>query len=295
MRFRKAFEYRGSYLDLEREKLKVKVWEYRNWTLNHLEAVFEEALLTLATGETHVERDLYKFIKGRRSRRCRISFHLYFQELYDFELSFVKWRLVRISSATSIQRKVSDRRKVGALIAEKSLPKRRHVAERAKYAIQQRRVKKELHKRQTLKDRWSLSAAAPGGNLSSPYSQHGDSLRVGTSALSPGVLSRQHMRGNTHLLGRGGKHYSHRGSSRPSSLGPGGRRLSTSLHDRLSGELSEHSQSRRRMEGGGEGDVPGGGGPFEEIEELFFLHQNTLLLSDEDARVPIAARRDDSS
>lgn len=88
---------------------------------------------------------------GRRSRRCRISFHLYFQELYDFELSFVKWRLVRLVSATSLQNKVTARTRNGALATERSLPKRRQVAERAKYAIQQRRVRKGLNKRHTIK------------------------------------------------------------------------------------------------------------------------------------------------
>ncbi|KAL8436577.1 hypothetical protein ACSSS7_001609 [Eimeria intestinalis] len=72
MQFRKAFEYRGSYLDLEKEKLKIKVWEYRTWTLNHLEAVFEEPLLTFATGETHIERDLYKkSVTTRTQTRAR--------------------------------------------------------------------------------------------------------------------------------------------------------------------------------------------------------------------------------
>ncbi|OEH79719.1 c2 domain-containing protein [Cyclospora cayetanensis] len=109
LQFRQSFEYRGSYLDLEREKLKIKVWEYKTWTLNNLEAVFEEPLLSFATGETHVERDLYKFVKGRRSRRCRITCQLYFQELYDFELAFIKWRLSRLCSSAILQHRVFNR------------------------------------------------------------------------------------------------------------------------------------------------------------------------------------------
>ncbi|KAF8822535.1 hypothetical protein IE077_003544, partial [Cardiosporidium cionae] len=105
MNFREVFEYRGSYLDLENEKLKIKVWEYRIWSLNHLEAVFEEPLLNFATGEIFVEKNLYKFVKGHRCKRCRLSFQLCFQELYDFELSFIKWRLRDIKSAGALQQR----------------------------------------------------------------------------------------------------------------------------------------------------------------------------------------------
>ncbi|GBE59363.1 kinase domain containing protein [Babesia ovata] len=87
------FEYRGSYLDLEYEKLKIKLWQYRTTNLNGLESIYEGQLLQFAKGDTHVEIPMYKGLNKQRRLRCRISFDLYFQELYDFELSFLSWRL----------------------------------------------------------------------------------------------------------------------------------------------------------------------------------------------------------
>ncbi|ORM41061.1 tRNA uridine 5-carboxymethylaminomethyl modification enzyme MnmG [Babesia sp. Xinjiang] len=92
------FEYRGSYLDLEHEKLKIKVWKYRRYTVNCLESIYEGQLLQFATGDVHVEIPMYKGLNKQRHLRCRISFDLYFQELYDFELSFLSWRLLDVPS-----------------------------------------------------------------------------------------------------------------------------------------------------------------------------------------------------
>ncbi|EDO07869.1 hypothetical protein BBOV_III003050 [Babesia bovis T2Bo] len=92
------FEYRGSYLDLENEKLKIKLWKYRRYNINCLESIYEGQLLQFATGDIHVEIPMYKGLNEKRHLRCRISFDLYFQELYDFELSFLTWRLSDVPS-----------------------------------------------------------------------------------------------------------------------------------------------------------------------------------------------------
>ncbi|GIX61786.1 double C2-like domain-containing protein [Babesia caballi] len=92
------FEYRGSYLDLEHEKLKIKLWKYRRYTVNSLESIYEGQLLQFAKGDIHVEIPMYKGLNKQRHLRCRISFDLYFQELYDFELSFLRWRLSDVPS-----------------------------------------------------------------------------------------------------------------------------------------------------------------------------------------------------
>ncbi|SCP03711.1 double C2-like domain-containing protein, putative [Plasmodium malariae] len=103
MNFRNVFEYRGSYLDLENEKLRIKVWEYKQFTLNKLEGIYEEPLLSFAVGQIYNETTLYKFIKDSRVKRCRLFFQLYFQELYDFELSFLNWSFNDLLSYKYIQ------------------------------------------------------------------------------------------------------------------------------------------------------------------------------------------------
>lgn len=105
MNFRNVFEYRGSYLDLENEKLRIRVWEYKQFTLNKLEGIYEEPLLSFAVGEIYNETTLYKFIKDSRVKRCRLYFQLYFQELYDFELSFLNWSFSDLLSSSYIQAK----------------------------------------------------------------------------------------------------------------------------------------------------------------------------------------------
>ncbi|VWU49711.1 double C2-like domain-containing protein, putative, partial [Hepatocystis sp. ex Piliocolobus tephrosceles] len=103
--FRNVFEYKGSYLDLESEKLRIKVWKYKHYTLNKLEGVFEEPLLSFAVGHIYNETTLYKFIKDTRVKRCQLFFQLYFQELYDFELSFLNWSFSDLLSYQYIQAK----------------------------------------------------------------------------------------------------------------------------------------------------------------------------------------------
>ncbi|KJP87388.1 hypothetical protein AK88_02945 [Plasmodium fragile] len=105
MNFRSVFEYRGSYLDLENEKLRIKVWEYKQLTLNKLEGIYEEPLLSFAVGQVYNETTLYKYMKDTRVKRCRLFFQLYFQELYDFELSFLNWSFNDLLSYTYIQAK----------------------------------------------------------------------------------------------------------------------------------------------------------------------------------------------
>ncbi|ANQ11016.1 Uncharacterized protein PCOAH_00052390 [Plasmodium coatneyi] len=105
MNFRSVFEYRGSYLDLENEKLRIKVWEYKQLTLNKLEGIYEEPLLSFAVGQIYNETTLYKYMKDTRVKRCRLFFQLYFQELYDFELSFLNWSFSDLLSYTYIQAK----------------------------------------------------------------------------------------------------------------------------------------------------------------------------------------------
>ncbi|VUZ99135.1 double C2-like domain-containing protein, putative [Plasmodium vivax] len=105
MNFRSVFEYRGSYLDLENEKLRIKVWEYKQFTLNKLEGIYEEPLLSFAVGQIYNETTLYKYMKDTRVKRCRLFFQLYFQELYDFELSFLNWSFSDLLSYTYIQAK----------------------------------------------------------------------------------------------------------------------------------------------------------------------------------------------
>ncbi|BAM42397.1 serine/threonine kinase [Theileria orientalis strain Shintoku] len=88
-----SFEYRGSYLDLENEKLRIKVWKCQTYTINTLESIYEEYLLKFAEGDEHVEIMMFKYLEGQKKYTCKLSFNLFFQELYDFELNLINFRI----------------------------------------------------------------------------------------------------------------------------------------------------------------------------------------------------------
>ncbi|AFZ80930.1 hypothetical protein BEWA_003380 [Theileria equi strain WA] len=97
-----TFEYHGSYLDLEHEKLRIKLWKCRKYTINCLESVYEEYLIKYVKGDIFVEIPMYKFEDKEKKLRCKISFDLFFQELYDFELSFINWKVNGIKSSVNL-------------------------------------------------------------------------------------------------------------------------------------------------------------------------------------------------
>ncbi|KAL7067132.1 hypothetical protein ACR3K2_24480 [Cryptosporidium serpentis] len=92
-----VFEYRGSYNDLEQEKLKISAWKYHNLRLNTLDAIFEVKLLVCANSEVQQNCTLVRLIENNKTEEMyKVTFNLYFQELYDFQLSFKRWEVKRL-------------------------------------------------------------------------------------------------------------------------------------------------------------------------------------------------------
>ncbi|KAF4670632.1 hypothetical protein FOL47_001894 [Perkinsus chesapeaki] len=78
------FEWRGSYLDLEREHLKIELWQWSKYKANRIDSHHSRLLMEYATGPV-----LQNCVLG--------TFHvddtIYFQEIYDFELHLLDWTL----------------------------------------------------------------------------------------------------------------------------------------------------------------------------------------------------------
>ncbi|CCF75983.1 hypothetical protein BmR1_04g09040 [Babesia microti strain RI] len=114
-------EYRGSYLDLEVEKFSVRLWRYRRFSINVLEGMYEDQLLNIAKG--HVKRKVT--LKADDKPRAKLLFSISFQELYDFELSFLSWSAHGIFSSSALSR----------ILATKGIPAQEKMAGRKGRAI----------------------------------------------------------------------------------------------------------------------------------------------------------------
>uniref|UniRef100_A0A3B0NHK8 C2 domain containing protein, putative n=1 Tax=Theileria annulata TaxID=5874 RepID=A0A3B0NHK8_THEAN len=88
-----SFEYRGSYLDLENEKLRIKLWSCKKYTVNSLVSIYDQFLIKFAEGDEHIEIPMYKYIDNQKKITCNLSFNLFFQELYDFEINLINFKI----------------------------------------------------------------------------------------------------------------------------------------------------------------------------------------------------------
>eukprot|EP01068_Selenidium_serpulae_P020353 Selendium_serpulae@DN8346_c0_g1_i1.p1 len=91
------FEWRGSYLMLEREKFIIDCWKSRQYSMNESIGRVEETLHVLATGPAAValvvERQL-KTVPRTVQQTVRVNASIQFEEIYDFEVNLSNWRVV---------------------------------------------------------------------------------------------------------------------------------------------------------------------------------------------------------
>ncbi|KAH8582535.1 membrane conserved in eukaryotes [Cryptosporidium sp. chipmunk genotype I] len=108
IKFHPSFEYRGSYYDIEKEKLKLSAWKYHNFRLNTLDAMFEIKLNTCANSDLQHQCYLMRLGDGQTLEKVyKIHFNLYFQEVYDFQLSLDRFEIKELLTYDNIMDKVS--------------------------------------------------------------------------------------------------------------------------------------------------------------------------------------------
>ncbi|OII74844.1 uncharacterized protein cubi_02976 [Cryptosporidium ubiquitum] len=112
IKFHPSFEYRGSYYDIEKEKLKLSAWKYHNFRLNTLDAMFEIKLNTCANSDLQHHCYLVRIGEGQTLEKVyKIQFNLYFQEVYDFQLSLDRFEIKGLLTYDNIMNKVSSMKK----------------------------------------------------------------------------------------------------------------------------------------------------------------------------------------
>ncbi|KAL3127096.1 membrane protein [Cryptosporidium hominis] len=112
IKFHPSFEYRGSYYDIEKEKLKLSAWKYHNFRLNTLDAMFEIKLNTCANSDLQHQCYLMRLGDGHTLEKAyRICFNLYFQEIYDFQLSLDRFEIKELLTHDNIMDRVSSLKK----------------------------------------------------------------------------------------------------------------------------------------------------------------------------------------
>ena len=95
-----SFEWFGSYSDLQTQSMEIELWRYNKIRANTLDSVHRGSLSVYASGPVFQEVLLRKSVTGDElavqadtqataTSRFKLSFQLYFQELYDFELNIL--------------------------------------------------------------------------------------------------------------------------------------------------------------------------------------------------------------
>lgn len=89
-----TFEWRGSYLHLERELFRIIAWRANSGTVNDMLGYNEDILKNYATGSVNQMITLSKVTQNNTSSPIfRITLHIVFQEIYDFQLSLSQFTL----------------------------------------------------------------------------------------------------------------------------------------------------------------------------------------------------------
>lgn len=104
-----AFEWQGSYLDLERQTLRLEIWNWARWRINKFDCFCEEPLLSFAKGPVQNEMECNKVDKfGKKQPRVKVAFKLFFQEIYDFELTMPVWRASTVPTCKRLLERLRD-------------------------------------------------------------------------------------------------------------------------------------------------------------------------------------------
>eukprot|EP00913_Durusdinium_trenchii_P032220 g30169.t1 len=70
-----SFEWHGSYLDLERQNLRLEIWNWARWRINKFDCFCEEPLLSFAKGPIQNEMECNKVDKfGKKQSRVKVAF-----------------------------------------------------------------------------------------------------------------------------------------------------------------------------------------------------------------------------
>ncbi|KAH7648175.1 hypothetical protein FG379_000099 [Cryptosporidium bovis] len=89
-----TFEWRGSYLHLERELFRIIAWRSKISTVNEMLGYSEDVLKNYATGSVNQMITLSKRTNNNISiPMFRISLQIIFQEIYDFQLNLTQFTL----------------------------------------------------------------------------------------------------------------------------------------------------------------------------------------------------------
>ncbi|EEA05746.1 C2 domain-containing protein [Cryptosporidium muris RN66] len=88
-----TFEWRGSYIHLERELFRIIAWKNHSMTVNELLAYHEDTLKNYATGSVSQMLTLSKHSSNGVLSIFRVSLQIVFQEIYDFQINLAQFSL----------------------------------------------------------------------------------------------------------------------------------------------------------------------------------------------------------
>ena len=109
------FEWRGSYADLESQNMVVQLWRFNRYRANTLDSNHKSTLHSYAVGPVFQEIELVRaniasaedgIILDEKDAlpRFRVTFQLYFQEIYDFELNIVDVQAFGLMTGSALEK-----------------------------------------------------------------------------------------------------------------------------------------------------------------------------------------------
>eukprot|EP00923_Selenidium_pygospionis_P007770 GHVN01013231.1.p1 GENE.GHVN01013231.1~~GHVN01013231.1.p1 ORF type:complete len:469 (+),score=60.25 GHVN01013231.1:63-1469(+) len=112
-----TFEWRGSYLMLEKELISVSAWKHKEYGVNEFFGSFEDSLQSVASGAANLhfvcERTIHPNAVMSNSnpteQTLKISCILQFEEIYDFELTLADWKISDFEARSPCLKDSDDR------------------------------------------------------------------------------------------------------------------------------------------------------------------------------------------
>lgn len=103
LKHRQQNQIRASYFQLMEQHLHIEVWDYNRLWFNSFVGYESIELMAIADGTTRQTVNIYDKIDkaGEGALKCTLSFKIVFEEIWDFYLQFLDWRITNLEDQNS--------------------------------------------------------------------------------------------------------------------------------------------------------------------------------------------------
>jgi len=92
-------EFRASYFQLQEQRLHIEVWDKENFWLNRFLGYMSIPLIDIVNGSFRQSASLAVVDnKGVTKTNAELTFSIYFEEIWDFHLTFLDWKTSNLTN-----------------------------------------------------------------------------------------------------------------------------------------------------------------------------------------------------